>query len=159
MKNMSVFLFGKMNGFWGTVKVAGGAILVFMISALGGWDMTLKVLVAFTALDIITGLLSALYLGKASSAIGYKGLIRKVCIYCMVAVSQLLDSYAGVNFLRTGLIGFYIAMEGLSVLENIGKTGLPMFPVVKNALEQLKTKSEETKDGNKNSEEKEESEK
>ena len=143
MNKIKVFLFGETDGFWGVFKVSAGSFLAFIISSLGGWDMALKVLVTFTVLDVITGLLSALYLGKASSATGYKGLIRKVGIYCMVAVAQLLDSYAGIDFLRTALVGFYIAMEGLSILENLGKTDLKIPTIIINALDQLKTKSEE----------------
>src|SRR5574344_605797 len=103
------------------------AVGSFIANQLGGWDTALAVLIAFMALDYITGILLALVFrrsrktkgGGLSSAAGLKGLVRKGVILLVVWVSALLDRLTGVAYVRTAVILFFIANEGLSILENV----------------------------------------
>ncbi len=110
---------------------------------LGGFDMSLKVLIALTILDFITGILAAVYKRKVDSNIGYKGVIRKTGMYVMVCMAYLLDAVLGTTgILRGAMIGFYIAVEGISIVENTGAMGLPLPAFIKEVLVKLKTKSD-----------------
>lgn len=118
----------------GVFAVVGAAI----VSALGGWDIALQVLVALIVTDYITGVLVALKSKTLSSEIGFWGLFRKIMIFALVYVSALLERAAGTNFLRTLTILFYISNEGISVLENATALGIPFPKQLKNVLVQLK---------------------
>lgn len=119
-------------------------------SALGGWDLTLKVLVSIVVLDYITGVIIAILEKKLSSEVGFRGLFKKMMIFALVYVAVLLDSATGTDFVRTLVIMFYIANEGISVLENAGRLGVPYPAALKNILIQLKDendKEEEARNG------------
>ena len=106
---------------------------------LGGWDLMLKILVTLTALDFLTGVLAAIYNKCLSSEIGSKGIVRKVGIYIIVAVAYMLDSLMNTNnVIRGAAIGFYISIEGLSIVENWSRMELPLPKAVKDALAKLK---------------------
>lgn len=122
----------------GYIKIAflvmGGALG----NILGGWDVALQVLIYFTVFDIITGILASAYLRKLASSVGYKGLIKKVSIYVMIAIAYQLDLLLGTSLmLRMAMIFFYIAIEGISILENLSKTELPIPSFIKNLLAQM----------------------
>ena len=118
---------------------------------LGGIDSSLIALFIFIALDFIIGLFNALILkkskktkhGKASSAQGIKGIIKKIYILFMIVVAQQLDILLGSNFVRDGAIIGFGAMEVLSIIENITFAGVPVPNIIKNALEILNKKEEE----------------
>lgn len=99
----------------------------------------LYVLISFIVIDYITGVLAGIYNKQLSSYIGAKGIIKKVIILCMVWLAVCLDSFMGgaSPWIRTVVIYFYIANEGLSILENIGKTGVPIPDAIKQVLAQL----------------------
>ena len=106
---------------------------------LGGWDLMLKILVTLTALDFLTGVLAAIYNKCLSSEIGSKGIVRKVGIYIIVAVAYMLDTLMNTNnVIRGATIGFYISIEGLSIVENWSRMELPLPKTVKDALARLK---------------------
>lgn len=111
--------------------------------ALGGWDLALQVLVALVVLDYATGVLVAIFEKKLSSAIGGKGIAKKVMIFALVYVAVLVDQATNTDIIRLLTIMFYIANEGISVLENAGKLGVPYPAKLKNILAQLKAKSNE----------------
>lgn len=130
--------------------VAGlGSILA---ETFGGWDIFLKALIMFMATDYLTGMAVALVFhksrktknGGASSEVGFKGIVKKLCIFLLIALAVRVDSITKTNYVRNAAIFFFIGNEGLSVIENIGLMGVryPMF--LKKALEALKEKSEET---------------
>lgn len=100
--------------------------------------MWLKALVLFVVLDYITGLLAAAVLKKLSSEVGFKGICKKVLIFCLVAVAYEVDILLGLTVWRMAVIGFYLGIEGLSILENAGKAGLPLPEGFKNMLAQLR---------------------
>jgi toxin secretion/phage lysis holin len=109
--------------------------------ALGGWDLALRVLVALVVLDYITGVVVAIFEKNLSSAIGGKGIVKKVMIFALVYVAVLVDKATNTDLIRTLTIMFYIANEGISVLENAGKLGVPYPAPLKSILVQLKAKS------------------
>jgi len=117
----------------------------------GGWDVFLKALVMFMLVDYITGMTVALVFhksgktknGGASSEVGFKGIVKKICIFLLVALAVRVDSISDTNYVRNATIFFFIANEGLSVIENIGLMGVRYPAFLKKALEALKDKNEE----------------
>ena len=133
-----------MKEFWNIIQLAFAAIGGWLGWFLGGCDGLLFVLVAFSAADYITGVMCAIADHKLSSAIGFRGICRKVMIYTLVGVAHLLDAYVIGNgaVLRTATIFFYLSNEGLSLLENAAYLGLPIPEPLKAVLVQLHERSE-----------------
>jgi toxin secretion/phage lysis holin len=112
---------------------------------LGGLDGLLYALIAFVAVDYITGLLRAVVEKNLSSRIGARGIAKKVAIFLVVGIGHLIDAHllGGTGApLRTAVIFFYIANEGVSLLENATAIGLPVPEQLKNVLAQLHGKTE-----------------
>ena len=106
---------------------------------LGGMDGLLYALIAFVAADYITGVLVAIYQKKLSSAVGFKGIAKKIVIFILVAVAQVLDANV-MNMgsaMRTAVIFFYLSNEGISILENVTKMGLPVPEKLKDVMAQI----------------------
>ena len=122
------------------------------IAALGGWlgyfvggmDGLMIALLVFMVLDYITGILCAVADKKLSSAVGFRGIFKKVLIFLLVGVANILDAQViGTGcVLRTAVIFFYISNEGVSLLENAGHLGLPIPTKLKAVLEQLHDRAE-----------------
>lgn len=108
----------------------------------GQWDALIIALVAMVAIDYITGIIKAAVQGKLSSLVGFKGLLKKVAIFLLVAVGVMVDKIipATNEAVRSAVIFFYIANEGLSILENAGELGLPLPAALKKSLEKMKDK-------------------
>lgn len=106
----------------------------------GTWDTALIVLVSFMALDYLTGVLRAVVNKEVSSDTGLKGIARKTVIFIVLIVAVLLDRLlnTGTWVFRTLICYFYIANEGISLLENCAGLGLPIPDKLKDALAQLK---------------------
>lgn len=106
---------------------------------LGGWDILMPTIIIFMILDYVSGV-SASWLTKSlSSEIGYKGLLKKCMIIVMIIMSVRLDSILGDEMIfRNVVTFFYISNEGISIIENCVKLGLPIPTKIKNALEQIK---------------------
>ena len=113
-------------------------------ACLGGWDASLKVLIAFMIMDYLTGFLGAVRGHKVNSEVMYWGGIRKGIILAVLVVSVLLDEMVGNQdpIFRTLTIYFYISREGISVTENLGILGVPLPPGLARVLSQLQDKSE-----------------
>lgn len=112
-------------------------------AVLGGWDGFLYALVLFVAVDYLTGVLVAVMRRKLSSEAGFRGIARKVVIFCLVAVAQVIDVQIIRNgsVVRTAVIFFYLSNEGTSIVENAAALGLPVPRKLKDVLEQLKDDS------------------
>ena len=112
---------------------------IYITWLFGSWDIAIQVLVAFMIIDYVTGVIVAYINGEIDSAIGFKGILKKVLILIALIVGVLLDRLVGIEWtFRTVVCYFFIANEGLSILENIGKTGLPLPERLKDKLAQLK---------------------
>ena len=122
----------------GAITVIGGWLGYF----LGGMDGLMIALVIFVILDYVTGLMCAIADKKLSSAVGFKGICRKVLIFVLVGIGNLVDVYVlgEGGALRTAVIFFYLSNEGISFLENAGHLGLPIPEKLKDVLEQLHDK-------------------
>ena len=110
----------------------------------GQMDGLLYALIAFMILDYITGLVVAYIRKEISSEIGFTGIAKKVFIMALVAVGHILDVniLGGRAVCRSAVIGFYLANEGISILENAGNIGLPLPKKLVEVLKQLKDKED-----------------
>ena len=124
------------------ITIALSSIGTFIIYIFGGWDIALQCLVIAIALDYISGLIKAYNTKTLSSKIGIKGLLKKVGILCIVALSVLVDRITGeTGAIRTLVIYYFVANEGLSILENLAQAGLPIPSSIRKALQALKKES------------------
>ena len=132
---------------WAKVQIAITAIGGWLGYFLGGMDGLLIALVVFAALDYVTGIMCAIVDKKLSSAVGFKGICRKVLIFMLVGIGHVVDTQvvgAG-SALRTAVICFYLSNEGVSLLENASHLGLPVPEKLKAVLEQLHDREEKNK--------------
>ena len=131
-----------MKEFWNAVQFVFTAVGGWLGYFLGGCDGLLYALLAFVVIDYITGVMCAISDQKLSSAVGFKGICRKVLIFLMVGIANIMDVHViGTgSVLRTAAIFFYISNEGISLL------GLPVPAKIKAVLEQLHDRAEDDKD-------------
>lgn len=123
-------------------------LLTTVVYFLGGLDTALKTLLILIVLDYITGLCKAIINKKINSLIGLKGIIKKVGYLIVVALSVLLDEVIGdTGAIRNLVIYFFVANEGISILENWGAMGLPLPKKVFEVLEQIKAEKGGGSDG------------
>lgn len=128
-----------MKNVWNTIQVAFTALGGFLGWFLGGFDGFLYALVVFVVIDYITGIMCAINEHTLSSAVGFRGICRKVLIFCMAGIGNILDvNILGEgHVLRTAVIFFYLSNEGVSMLENCAHIGLPIPDKLKDVLAQL----------------------
>lgn len=109
---------------------------------LGSFDSLLYALVAFIVTDYVTGVLCAIVEKRLSSTVGFKGICQKVFIMALVGVANVLDvnMVGGGCVLRTAVIFFYCANEGISIIENAARIGLPVPEKLTDVMKQLKSK-------------------
>ena len=133
-----------MKEFWNTIQFVFAAVGGWLGYFLGGCDGLLYALLAFVVVDYITGVMCAISDHTLSSEVGFKGICRKVLIFLLVGIANILDvQVIGTgSVLRTGIIFFYISNEGVSLLENAGHLGLPLPEKMKDVLQQLHDRSE-----------------
>lgn len=133
-----------MKEFWNTIQVLFAGIGGWLGYFLGGCDGLLYALLAFVVIDYITGVMYAIADHTLSSEVGFKGICRKVLIFLLVGIANILDvQVIGTgSILRTAVIFFYISNEGVSLLENAAHLGLPVPEKIKIVLEQLHDRSE-----------------
>lgn len=133
-----------MKEFWNTIQLIFTAIGGWLGYFLGGCDGLLYALVAFVVIDYITGVMCAINDKALSSEVGFRGICRKVLIFLLVGIANILDvQVIGTgSVLRTAVIFFYISNEGVSLLENAAHLGLPVPEKIKTVLEQLHDRSE-----------------
>ena len=137
-----------MKEFWNTIQVIFAAIGGWLGYFLGGCDGLLIALLAFVAIDYITGVICAIADKKLSSEVGFKGIAKKVLIFLLVGIANILNvQVIGTgSVLRTAVIFFYLSNEGLSLLENAAHIGLPIPDKMKDVLAQLHGRTDEKKD-------------
>ncbi len=121
------------------INLTTGTLATTLVYFLGGWDIALQTLLIVIVLDYITGVFKAIYNRKINSSVGLKGIIKKIGYLIIVAVAVILDKIAGnTGAIRTLVIYFFVANEGISILENWGGMGLPLPQKLIDTLEQLK---------------------
>lgn len=133
-----------MKDFWNVIQLIFSALGWWLGYFLGGCDGLLYTLLAFTAMDYITGIMCAVNDHTLSSEVGFRGICRKVLIFMLVGIANILDAdVVGTgSVLRTAVIFFYISNEGVSLLENAAHLGLPVPEKIKMVLEQLHDRAE-----------------
>lgn len=133
-----------MRELWAAIQIVIAAIGGWLGYFLGGCDGLLYALVAFVVADYVTGVMCAISDHTLSSAVGFKGICRKVLIFTLVGIANILDVQVikSGSVLRTAVVFFYLSNEGISLLENAGHLGLPYPKKLKDVLEQLNDKGE-----------------
>ena len=137
-----------MKEFWNTIQLAFAAVGGWLGYFLGGCDGLLYALIAFVAIDYITGVMCAISDKTLSSEVGFKGICRKVLIFLLVGIGNIIDVQVlgSPGVLRTAVIFFYLSNEGVSLLENAAHLGLPVPDAIKTVLEQLHDRSDGKED-------------
>ena len=121
------------------IGVAGG----ILAGIFGQWDTALWALVILMAMDYITGIIKAIYIKKLSSEEGYKGILKKITVLVIVALANIVQVITGgAAAVREIVIMFYIANEGISVLENVAAVSTKMPAALKNILLQLRDRND-----------------
>ncbi len=136
-----------MSDYFDYIAACIGAVLGYFF---GEFDGFIHALIAFVILDYISGMLAAYIKRELSSRAGFNGIVRKVTIFIVVGVSQIIDRellshidlFKGTEMIRDMVICFYLANEGLSILENAIKIGIPIPNVIKERLAAFKNSSE-----------------
>lgn len=133
-----------MKEFWTITQLVFSALGGWLGYFMGGYDGLLYALIVFVFVDYLTGIMCAITDKKLSSKTGFKGLFRKILIFIMVGVANIIDTnvmgQAGV--LRTLVIFFYLSNEGISLFENAAHLGLPVPAKLKEILEQIHERTE-----------------
>lgn len=122
-----------------TIQIVIAAVGGYIGYFLGGLDGFLYALIAFVIIDYLTGIMVAVLEKRLSSEVGFRGIFKKVLIFSLVAVAHIVDSQliqAG-SAIRTAVIFFYLSNEGISIVENASKIGLPIPVKLKTVLAQL----------------------
>jgi len=122
-----------------TIQIIFAALGGYFGYLLGGLDGFLYALIAFVVIDYLTGVMVAILEKRLSSEVGLRGIFKKVLIFSLVGVAHIVDSQLIQNgsVIRTTVIFFYLSNEGISILENTAKIGLPIPEKLKAILEQL----------------------
>ncbi len=122
--------------------LAGG--LAALVGVFGGWTPMLACLLTLQCLDFVSGVASASVQGKASSKVGWKGIWKKLLVWCGIAAAHQIAVLAGSALPFASVTAtFFAAIEALSIIENLGEAGIPMPDVVVKAVEALRGKSAE----------------
>ena len=142
MRNFSIDII------WAKIQIEITALGGWLGYFLGGMDGLLIALLVFVILDYVTGVMRAIAEHKLSSAIGSKGICRKVLIFALVGIGHVLDTHVvGTgSALRSAVICFYLSNEGISLLENASHLGLPVPEKLKAILSKLNNKQDQDKE-------------
>ncbi|MGO1368505.1 phage holin family protein [Senegalia sp. (in: firmicutes)] len=138
-----------MRDIWNIVQIIIAAVGGWLGYFLGGYDEFLYALIAFVVIDYLLGVMCAILEKHLSSDIGAKGIFKKVVIFSLVAVAHIIDKniIGDGSAIRTAVIFFYLSNEGISIIENSTRLGLPIPAKLVDVLEQLKDGGD--KDGTK----------
>lgn len=139
-----------MKEFWNAIQLVFTAIGGWLGYFLGGCDGLLYALVLFVVADYITGIMCAINDQTLSSEVGFRGICRKVLIFLLVGIANVLDMniIGSGSVLRTAVIFFYLSNEGVSLLENASHLGLPVPEKLKAVLEQLHDRADNDEEEN-----------
>lgn len=128
-----------------TAIAAMGGVVSYLF---GGWTVALTALIIFTGMDYLTGLFGAAKTKSIHSRVGLYGIARKMLIFVVVAMANIVDliladfQVVESHMVRDAAILFYLVNEGISILENVGRAGLPIPDKLRNAFEILKDRGD-----------------
>ena len=125
------------------IKIACGVVAAIFSNIFGGLDALFTALLICIIVDYITGIMAAIYEKKLNSEVGFRGILKKITILCIVVLAHELEVVVGVGGIRDLAVGFYIANEGISILENGARMNVPVARSLAGILEQLKDKLEQ----------------
>ena len=133
-----------MKEFWNVIQLVFAVLGGWLGWFLGGCDGLLYALITFVIIDYIAGMMCAVIDHKLSSEVGFKGIFKKVIIFTLVGIGNIIDTMVIGNgsVLRTAVIFFYLSNEGVSLLENAGHLGLPIPKKLHEVLKQLHNRAE-----------------
>ena len=118
-------------------------IFTTFVYLIGGFDIAIQSLLIVMVVDYLTGIASAIYNKELSSKLGFKGIIKKFSYLCIVALSVVIDNLTGQSgLIRTLVIYFFVANDGLSIIENMAEMGVKLPQKLIDSLEQIKKKGE-----------------
>lgn len=122
------------------------SLVTFFVYLVGGFDVAISCLLIAIVLDYISGIIKAFVTKEMSSKIGFRGIAKKVAMLFLVMLAVLIDRVTGeTGAIRTLVIYYFVANEGLSIIENFAAIGVPIPSVIKNALKALKKESKGNK--------------
>ena len=125
------------------INDVGSVILTTFVYLVGGFDIAIQSLLIVIIIDYLTGIASAIYNKELSSKIGFKGIIKKFCYLLVVALSVVIDNLLGQSgLIRSLVIYFFVANDGLSLIENMAEMNVKLPQKLIDALEQIKKKGE-----------------
>lgn len=138
-----------MRDIWTFIQMVFAALGGWLGWFLGGYDGFLYALIAFVVIDYILGVMCAILEKHLSSDVGARGIFKKVVIFSLVGIAHIIDQniIGDGGVIRTAVIFFYLSNEGISIIENSTRIGLPVPEKLKEILEQLKDGGD--KDGTK----------
>lgn len=133
-----------MKGFINIFQVLVTAVGGFFGWFIGGWDGLVYTLTAFVVIDYLTGLMLAVLDRKISSEVGFRGIFKKVMIFVFVGIGHIIDFHVLKNgsAIRTAVIFFYLSNEGISIIENSARIGLPVPDKLQAVFAKLKEEDE-----------------
>lgn len=121
----------------------GSLFLTSILYLLGGWDIALQSLIIIVIIDYLTGIASAIYNKELSSKIGFLGIIKKFSYFLIVALAVVIDNLTGeTGVVRTLVIYFFVANDGISIIENMAEMNVKLPQRLIDVLEQLKNKGD-----------------
>ena len=125
------------------INDVASVILTSFIYLVSGFDIAIQSLLIVIIIDYLTGIASAIYNKELSSKIGFKGIIKKFCYLLVVALSVVIDNLLGQSgLIRSLVIYFFVANDGLSIIENMAEMNIKLPQKLIDALEQIKKKGE-----------------
>ena len=134
-----------MKDFWNGIQLIFTLMGGWLGYFLGGSDGLIVALIIFVVMDYVSGVMCAISDKTLSSEVGFKGICRKVLIFILVGIANILDAQISKtgSVLRTAIIFFYLSNEGVSLLENASYLGLPVPEKLKDVLQQLNEDNKE----------------
>ena len=125
------------------ISNVSSVILTTFIYLVGGFDIAIQSLLIVIVIDYLTGIASAIYNKELSSKAGFKGIIKKFSYLLVVALSVVIDNLLGQSgLIRSLVIYFFVANDGLSIIENMAEMNVKLPQKLIDALEQIKKKGE-----------------
>lgn len=125
------------------IKSILSAVATTLLFILGGWDIALQSLIIIMIIDYLTGISKSYVAKKLNSNKGFRGIVKKLAMLGIVAIAVIIDRLIGdTGLIRTFIIYYLVANEGLSIIENLGEMDIIVPEFLKNKLEQLKDKGD-----------------